>query len=71
MPHALVLLGFLAATVTLSLAAHMTIGSIVILLASSGGIGSAVLVAVSVSKGSGRRLLQRLLKAALSSGTGS
>ncbi|MGD9486035.1 hypothetical protein WDH52_22780 [Streptomyces sp. TRM70308] len=69
MPQALVILGFLAATVVLRLITDMAVQDIVILLGTSGGIGVAVLVAASVRRGGGR-LLQRLLKAALAPGSG-
>lgn len=70
MPQALVILGFLAATVVLRLVADITIHDIVVLLSAAGGIGVAVLVAASIRNGGGR-LLQRLLKAALTAGSGS
>ncbi|MEV6179882.1 hypothetical protein [Streptomyces sp. NPDC052015] len=70
MPQALVLLGFLAATVVLRLVADMTIHDIVVLLTAAGSIGVAVLVAASI-RNVGGRLLRRLIKAALTSGSGS
>lgn len=70
MPQALVLLGFLTATVILRLVADMMLQDIVLLLTAAGGIGVAVLVAASV-RNSGGRLLRRLLKAALASSSGS
>ncbi|MGV4987896.1 hypothetical protein ACVB8X_43830 [Streptomyces sp. NRAIS4] len=70
MPQVVLILGFLAATVVLRLATDMTMHAIVVLVAAGGGIGVGVLVAASVRQGGGR-LLRRLLKAALTSGSGS
>ncbi|MFJ6528478.1 hypothetical protein ACIQMZ_24815 [Streptomyces longwoodensis] len=71
MPQAFVILGFVAATVVLTLAAHLSVRQIAVLLASAGGIGVVVLLTLNVTHESpGRRLLRRLLSAAANSGTG-
>ncbi|WP_109005380.1 hypothetical protein [Streptomyces rishiriensis] len=70
LPHALVILGFLAAAVVLALVAHKPIRDIVILLSAAGGISVTVLMAMSLGHRGGR-WLQRLLKAALTSGSDS
>ena len=67
---ALVVLGFLAAAVILRLAAHMAIRDIVVLQSATGGISVAVLLAASL-RTRGGQLLQRVLKAVLTSGAGS
>ncbi|MEV5239557.1 hypothetical protein AB0K89_10660 [Streptomyces cinnamoneus] len=69
MPQALVLVAYLAAAVTLSLAAHMPVRDVAILLGAAGTVGVTVLLAASVkggkNTGGGRGLLRRLLNAAL------
>ena len=70
MPRALVVLGFVAATVILRIVAHMSVRDIVVLLSAGGAIAVAVLVSASVRLRS-RRLVQRFLQAALSNGAGS
>ncbi|WP_405968965.1 hypothetical protein OG496_55260 [Streptomyces sp. NBC_00988] len=71
MAQALVVLGFVAAAVVLRLAAGMSMRDSVTLLAAAGAIGVAVLLAVGFPRGGGgRSLLRRLLKAALTPGSG-
>ncbi|GAA1141835.1 hypothetical protein [Streptomyces javensis] len=70
MARALVVLGFIAATVILRIVAHMSVRDIVVLLSASGAIAVAVLVSASVRLRS-RRLVHRFLQAALNNGAGS
>ncbi|MDT0612737.1 hypothetical protein [Streptomyces lancefieldiae] len=70
MARALVVLGFVAATVILRIVAHMSIRDIVVLLSAGGAIAVAVLVSASVRLRN-RRLVQRFLQAALNNGAGS
>ncbi|MEU2625273.1 hypothetical protein ABZ642_45530 [Streptomyces sp. NPDC007157] len=71
MPHALVVLGFLAAAVVLRLVSAMSVRDTIALLAGAGGLGVAVLLATSLPRGSGSRgLLRRLLSAAFPPGPG-
>ncbi|MGW4438086.1 hypothetical protein ACWELO_20405 [Streptomyces sp. NPDC004596] len=69
MARALVVLGFLAATVILRLVAGMDVKNIVALLSAGGGIAVAVLIAGSVGPRGGR-LVRRFLHAALNPGSG-
>lgn len=69
MARALVVLGFVAATVILRIVAGMGAADIVTLLSAGGGIAVAVLICASGGTGS-RRLVQRFLQAALNNGTG-
>ncbi|GAB2808458.1 hypothetical protein [Streptomyces daliensis] len=67
MPQVLVLVAFLTAAVVLSLVAHRAVAGVVLLFA-VGGVGVGVVVATAVQRG-GRG--GRLLKAAVTSGSGS
>jgi hypothetical protein len=70
MPHALVILGFLTAAVVLRLAARGSVQDTVVLLGVSGGVSVVVLLAAGHHGRARRRLLRRLLNAALTPGSG-
>lgn len=75
MPHALVIIAFLAAAVVLSLFAHMpvhTVYDVLLLLGGAGSVGVAVVLAVAFGeRRRGGSLLRRLLNAVLNNGAGS
>ncbi|MER5347839.1 hypothetical protein ABT030_47835 [Streptomyces mirabilis] len=71
LPQALVILGFLTASVVLRLVARASVQDTMILLGAAGSISVVVLLATSFRHGpSRRRLLRRLLNAALMPGSG-
>ncbi|MDQ0904372.1 hypothetical protein QFZ22_000357 [Streptomyces canus] len=72
LPQALVILGFLTAAVVLRLVAHASVQDTMILLGAASSVSVVVLLATSYRHGpSRRRLLRRLLNAALMPGSGS
>ncbi|MEV7003873.1 hypothetical protein AB0N62_40365 [Streptomyces sp. NPDC093982] len=71
LPQALVILGFLTAAVVLRLVAHASVQDTVLLLGIAGSVSVIVLLAAGYRHGpSRRRLLRRLLNAALMPGSG-
>ncbi|MFE7439357.1 hypothetical protein ACFU7X_02655, partial [Streptomyces chartreusis] len=71
LPQALVILGFLTAAVVLRLLAHASVQDTVLVLGIAGSAGVIVLLAAGYRAGpSRRRLLRRLLNAALMPGSG-
>lgn len=72
MPQGLVIVAYVAATVILSLFAHMPVRDVVLLLGAAGGVGVVLTANAKGGKGGGGgRLLRRLLNASLNNSAGS